>query len=328
MKPFNYIQVLDESGAVATLQSDEQAAFIAGGTNLLDIMKLDVQTPSTLIDINALPLADISLHNNDSVLIGALARNSDVAVHPLIQQRYPLLAEALLAGASPQLRNMATIGGNVLQRTRCYYFRDTVFPCNKRNPGTGCAAITGFNRLHAILGGSSHCIATHPSDMTIALTALDAIIHTHGPQGTRSIPIQNFYYLPGNSPERETVLEHGELITAVELPPSPFALRSTYRKVRDRASYAFAVVSVAAALEIQENVIQNVRIALGGVATVPWRAYEAEDVLRGQAPIQENYSKAAIAATKDAVPYQHNAFKIELTQRIIVDTLTTVGEGA
>lgn len=328
MKPFNYIQVLDESGAVATLQSDEQAAFIAGGTNLLDIMKLDVQTPSTLIDINALPLTDISLHNNDSVLIGALARNSDVAVHPLIQQRYPLLAEALLAGASPQLRNMATIGGNVLQRTRCYYFRDTVFPCNKRNPGTGCAAITGFNRLHAILGGSSHCIATHPSDMTIALTALDAIIHTHGPQGTRSIPIQNFYYLPGNSPERETVLEHGELITAVELPPSPFALRSTYRKVRDRASYAFAVVSVAAALEIQENVIQNVRIALGGVATVPWRAYEAEDVLRGQAPIQENYSKAAIAATKDAVPYQHNAFKIELTQRIIVDTLTTVGEGA
>ena len=324
MKPFKYIRVGDEMAAVATLQSEEQAVFIAGGTNLLDIMKLDVQSPASLVDINALPLTDITL-DNDHVRIGALARNSDVAVHPLIRQRYPLLSEALLAGASPQLRNMATIGGNLLQRTRCYYFRDTVFSCNKRNPGTGCTALHSFNRLHAILGGSSECIATHPSDMCIALAALDAVIHTHGPHGTRSIPLQNFYLLPGDAPDRETVLEHGELITAVELPPSPFAHHTRYRKVRDRASYAFAVVSVAVALDLHDGLIRAVRIALGGVATVPWRAYEAETLLLGQAPTQENYHKAARIATQHAVPRQYNAFKIELTQRMIVETLIEVG---
>ncbi|HEY4383477.1 MAG TPA: xanthine dehydrogenase family protein subunit M [Ktedonobacteraceae bacterium] len=324
MHPFRYTKVLDETSACAAASAEEQVVFIAGGTSLIDLMKLDVQTPTHLIDINDLPLANIEIRD-DGARIGALARNSDVAFHPVLQQRYPVLTEALLAGASPQLRNAATIGGNLMQRTRCSYFRDSTTPCNKREPGSGCSAINGYNRMHALLGTSRHCIATHPSDMCVALVALDAVIHTRGPKGERRIPITDFYLEPGDHPERETVLEQEELIVAIHVPETAFARRSHYIKVRDRSSHAFALASVGAALTIQNGRVQEARIALGGVATKPWRAYEAEQALSGKEPGQEAYEAAASAAIQGAVPQTDNGFKVELVRRTVVRTLMTVG---
>ncbi|MBW4474905.1 MAG: xanthine dehydrogenase family protein subunit M [Stenomitos rutilans HA7619-LM2] len=323
MQPFSYQQVEQADNAIASARSD-QSMYLAGGTSLIDLMKLNVQTPQQLVDINALPLAQVERQSN-GVRIGAMARNSDVAYDAIIRQQYPVLSEALLSGASPQLRNMATIGGNLLQRTRCYYFRDPAFPCNKRVPGSGCPAIEGYNRIHAILGGSDHCIATHPSDMAVAMMALDAVVQTQGPKGARSIPIADFHLVPGNTPERETLLEHGELIVAVDLPASPFATRSHYLKVRDRASYAFAMSSVATALELQDGVVRSARIALGGVGTKPWRAYEAEKALMNQPLNQSTLQAAAKAAVQGAKPQQYNGFKVELTKRTVMQALTTVG---
>lgn len=324
MHPFKYIKAVDITSAIHTIASDKHAMYLAGGTSLVDMMKLQVQTPTLLIDINALPLALIEEHE-DGVRIGALARNSDVAYHTLIRARYPLLAEAILSGASAQLRNMATIGGNILQPSRCSYFRDITTPCNKREPHSGCSALTGHNRSHAILGGNSSCIATHPSDMCVALVALDAIIQVQGPQGTRTIPLVDLYVHPDDHPEQETILEHGELIVSIDLPGSPFATHSHYLKVRDRASYAFATAAVATGLEIQNGIIRSARIALGGVATKPWRAYEAESILIGHPPDETIYADAARSAIQGATPQRFNAFKIELVQRAIIRALITVG---
>src|SRR5579883_1043157 len=327
MQPFSYKKVGQADNAVALVAPDTQASYLAGGTSLIDLMKLNVQTPQQLIDINPLPLSKIEMHAN-GVRIGTMARNSDVAYDGLIRERYPALSEALLSGASPQLRNMASVGGNLLQRTRCYYFRDTAFPCNKRVPGSGCPAIEGYNRIHAILGGSDRCITTHPSDMAVAMVALDAVVQTQGPNGGRSIPLVDFHLLPGNTPERETVLQHGELIIAVDLPASNFAKRSHYLKVRDRASYAFAMASVAAALDIQNGIIRTARLAMGGVGTKPWRAYGAEKLLENQPVNQATFQAAANAAISGAKPQKYNGFKIELAKRTIVRALTTVGEMA
>ena len=325
MQPFNYRQAGEADTAIAAVVPNANALYLAGGTSLIDLMKLNVQTASQLVDINALSLAKVEARTNGSVRIGALARNSDVAYDATIRERYPVLSEALLSGASAQLRNMATVGGNLLQRTRCYYFRDTAMNCNKRVPGSGCPAIEGYNRIHAILGGSNQCIATHPSDMAVAMVALDAVVQTRGPKGDRSIPLTDFYLLPGDSPERETVLDHGELIVAIDLPASPFAARSHYLKVRDRASYAFASASVAAAIDIHNGVIRAARIALGGVATKPWRAFEVEKALVGKSPSEATYKAAADAAVQGAQPHKYNKFKVELTKRTIVRALTTVG---
>src|SRR5205814_1012664 len=282
MNPFTYSRVADPSEAVTGIAAKPQGKFLGGGTNLIDLMKMGVETPNALIDINRLPLAQIEeLPGNKGVRIGAMVRNSDLAEHALIKSRYPVLSEALLSGASPQLRNMATVGGNLLQRTRCYYFYDPAFPaCNKRNPGSGCGALEGHNRVHAVLGHSEHCIATHPSDMCVALAALDAIVHVRGPNGEREIPMTDFHRLPGDTPERDTNLKPDELIIAVDLPSMPFATRSHYLKVRDRASYAFALVSVAAALDLDsDKTIKAARVALGGVAHKPWRAEKLEKEL-------------------------------------------------
>ncbi|MBW4627349.1 MAG: xanthine dehydrogenase family protein subunit M [Brasilonema octagenarum HA4186-MV1] len=324
MQPFSYKKAGGADNAVALVSPQEQAAYLAGGTSLIDLMKLNVQTPQHLVDINPLPLSKIEMHNN-GVRIGAMARNSDVAYDAMIRERYPVLSEALLSGASPQLRNMASVGGNLLQRTRCYYFRDTAFPCNKRVPGSGCPAIEGHNRIHAILGGSDRCIATHPSDMAVAMVALDAVVQIRGPKGERSIPLVDFHLLPGETPERETVLQHGELIVAVDLPGSPFARRSHYLKVRDRASYAFAMASVATALDIQNGIIRSARIALGGVGTKPWRAYAAEKLLVNKPANEATFQAAANAAVAGSKPQKYNGFKVELTKRTIVRALFTVG---
>jgi xanthine dehydrogenase YagS FAD-binding subunit len=289
----------------------------------VDLMKLGVERPATLVDINRLPLARIEA-NDDGAMIGAMVRNSDLAWHDTIRRHYPMLSEALLSGASPQLRNMATVGGNLMQRTRCYYFRDGVSPCNKRSPGAGCAAIGGFNRIHAVLGGSDKCVATHPSDMCVALAALEAIIHVQGPAGARTIPIHEFYIASGDDPARETTLAPGELITAVELKRQPFFARSHYLKVRDRESYEFALASAAVALEIDGGTIRSVRVGLGGVAGKPWRSVEAEAILK-DAPVGEaTFRKAADAAMTAASPLAHNGFKIELAKRTLVRALETV----
>ncbi len=327
MQPFSYGTAEQAENAVSSVTPNQNASYLAGGTSLIDLMKLNVQAPEQLIDINALPLSQITVES-DKVKIGSMTRNSDVAYHDTIQKKYPVLSEALLSGATPQLRNMATTGGNLLQRTRCYYFRDTASPCNKRIPGSGCPAIEGYNRIHAIFGTSEQCIATHPSDMAVAMMALDAIIQVQGRNGLRSIPISDFYLVPGSTPDRETVLEHGDLITGVELPMTGLAARSHYVKVRDRASYAFAMTSVAAALDVQGGVIKAARIALGGVGTKPWRALEAEKKLVGQLANQEAYRAAAAAAVEGAKPQKHNAFKIELTKRTVMRALETVGEMA
>lgn len=326
MNPFSYSRVADAPQAVAELAAKARAKLLGGGTNLIDLMKMGVETPGNVIDINRLPLAEVEeLPNGRDVRIGGLARNSDVAEHPLIQARYPVLSEAILAGASPQLRNRATTGGNLLQRTRCPYFYDPDFPaCNKRQPGSGCGALEGFNRMHAILGQSQECIATHPSDMCVALAVLEAIVRVQGPRGERKIPFKDFHRLPGDTPERETNLAPDELITAVDLPAHPFAVRSHYLKVRDRASYAFALVSVAAALDLEGGKIKSARIALGGVAHKPWRATEAEEMLAGKAPGEAIFRAAADAALAGAKGYRYNHFKIELARRTIVRALTTV----
>src|SRR5437016_10675865 len=303
------------------------ARFMAGGTTLVDLMKLEVERPSTVVDINAVPLTRIEELSDGGVRVGAMVRNDDMAHHDLIRLRYPMVSQAILAGASAQLRNMATTGGNLLQRTRCYYFRDTAAACNKRQPGSGCAAIDGFNRIHAVLGGSDQCIATHPSDMAVALVALDAVVHIKSPSGgERKVAAGDFHLLPGNTPQRETVVEPGELITYVTIPSSKFAARSAYVKLRDRASYEFALASAGAALELQGNKIHAARLVLGGVATKPWRSPEAERVLTGAAAEEKTFQAAAEAAMKGAVPHKHNAYKIELAKRAIVRALTQAAQ--
>src|SRR5947208_9294783 len=281
MKPFRYERASDASTAIAMLAQAPEGAFLGGGTNLVDLMKLGVAQPEILIDVSHLPYNRVELLSDGTVRIGAAVRNSDLAADHTIRARYPVLSQALLAGASGQLRNLATTGGNLLQRTRCVYFQDVSKPCNKREPGSGCPAREGYHRNLAILGASEACVATHPSDMAVALVALDAVVRVLGANGERTIPLTGFHRLPGDEPQRDTVLEHGELITAVDLPQLPFATRSRYRKVRDRASYAFALVSVAAALAVASGVVQDVRIALVGIAPVPWRAWRAEAELRG-----------------------------------------------
>ncbi|HLZ57019.1 MAG TPA: xanthine dehydrogenase family protein subunit M [Ktedonosporobacter sp.] len=325
MQPFSYTQVADVSSALTQLATHPTARLLAGGTNLIDLMKLGVEKPDQLIDISHLPLAGVE-ERADRLHIGALTLNSDLAMHRAVREGYPVLSEAILAGASPQLRNMATVGGNLMQRTRCFYFTDKAAPCNKRSAGSGCAAIAGENRSHAILGGSKQCIATHPSDMCVALVALDAVLQLEGPAGKRTLPLVDFHLEPGETPEKETQLQAGEIITGVELPKTVVARHSLYMKIRDRASYAFALVSVAAALEIEEGHIRNVRIALGGVATKPWRAYEAEAMLQGAAPTAESFVAAAHAATSSAIAQTHNGFKIVLAQRAIVRALSRLGE--
>jgi len=325
MNPFAYSRASDPTQAVAEAVKP-RAKFLGGGTNLIDLMKMGVETPANLIDINKLPLAQIEDRKSQGVRIGALVRNSDLAEHELIKSGYPVLSEALLSGASPQLRNMATVGGNLLQRTRCYYFYDPAFPqCNKRNPGSGCGAIEGYNRIHAILGQSDQCIAIHPSDMCIALAALDAVVRVQGSKGEREIPFADFHRLPGNTPNIETNLQQDELITAVDLPIIPFATRSHYLKVRDRASYAFALVSVAAILDLdQSKKVKAVRVALGGVAHKPWRASKAEESLVGKTAEEKTFRVAAEAELAAAKGYKHNSFKIELAKRAMVRALTTV----
>ncbi len=281
MNPFRYARAEQTAGAIRQAGDDPKAAFLAGGTGLIDLMRLNVESPSTLVDVNALPLGKIEV-GDGGVRVGAMVRNSDLAYHDHIRTHFPVLSEALLSGASPQLRNMATVGGNLLQRTRCCYFRDTTAPCNKRDSGSGCSALDGYNRTHAVLGTSEKCIATHPSDMCVALVALDAVIKVQGPKGERTIAMQDFHLPPADTPERETVLEHGELITAVELPNRPFAARSHYLKARDRASYEFALASAAVALEVKDGEVRSARVALGGVATKPWRSAEAEKALVGR----------------------------------------------
>jgi xanthine dehydrogenase YagS FAD-binding subunit len=326
MNPFTYSRATDTNQAVYAIASKPHGKFLGGGTNLIDLMKMGVETPNELLDINRLPLAQIEELPDKGVRIGALARNSDVAEHELIKTRYPVLSEALLSGASPQLRNMATVGGNILQRTRCYYFYDPAFPaCNKRKPGSGCGALEGYNRIHAILGQSEQCIATHPSDMCVALAVLDAVIRVRGPKGDRQIPIADFHRLPGITPERDTNLASYELIVAVDLPAMPFATRSHYLKVRDRASYAFALVSVAAALDLDSTKkIKAARVALGGVAHKPWRAITVEKKLIGANADEKAFRTAADAELVPAKAYKHNSFKIELAKRSIVRALSTV----
>ena len=301
------------------------AKFIGGGTNLLDLYKSGIEKPVRLIDVSRLDLAGIDELPDGGLRIGAMASNTAAANHPLVRERYRILSEAILNGATTQLRNMATVGGNLLQRTRCYYFTDPTFPhCNKRDPGSGCDAIDGFNRIHAILGASPQCIATNPSDMNVALAALDAVVHLQGPDGERRVPLIDFHRLPEDRPEVDTVILPGELITAVELPAMPFARHSHYLKVRDRASYAFALVSVAVAVDMDGRTIRDVRIALGGVAHKPWRATNAEQILRGQAPTPELLARAGAEAVAGAQPQSENAFKVELAQRAVVRALQTV----
>jgi xanthine dehydrogenase YagS FAD-binding subunit len=300
------------------------ATFLAGGTGLIDLMKLHVERHELLVDIGHLPLDKVEALPGGGVRIGANVRNSDLAYHDLVRKNYPALSQALLSGASPQLRNMATVGGNLMQRTRCPYFRDGFSPCNKRAPKSGCSAKEGYNRSHAILGASDHCIATHPSDMCVALAIFDAVVKVQGPKGERAIPFADFHLLPGATPERETALEHGELITAVELPAATWAARSHYLKVRDRASYEFALASAAVALDVVGGVIKTARVALGGVGTKPWRATESEKALVGQKPTAEVFAAAADAAVKGAIPRPHNGFKIALARRVIVRALETV----
>ncbi|ACL57874.1 FAD binding domain-containing protein [Methylobacterium nodulans] len=326
MNCFAYTRAGTVAEAVQALANDPAAKIIAGGTNLVDLMKYNVERPDRLIDITRLPLSGITEHEG-GLRIGALVPNSAVAFDAQIGARYPLLASAILAGASPQLRNAASTGGNLLQRTRCYYFYDEGTPCNKRVPGSGCPAITGVNRIHAILGTSDHCIATHPSDMCVALAALDAIVQVEGPAGARAIPIGEFHRLPGDAPERDTTLEPAEIVLSVDLPAESFPRHYSYLKLRDRLSYAFALVSVAAALEMDGEVIRTARLALGGVAHKPWRNREAEARLQGQPATPENFRAAADLILAEARPYAHNAFKIELARRAIVRGLSQAAAG-
>ncbi|HVG31813.1 MAG TPA: xanthine dehydrogenase family protein subunit M [Pyrinomonadaceae bacterium] len=321
MRPFKYVRASDVDAAARVVAANPQAKFLAGGTNILDLMKEDVERPNELVDLTRLNLAEIKAAGR-GVSIGALAKNTDTANHPLIRKNYPLLTQAIVAGASGQLRNMATNGGNLLQRTRCQYFYDTAMPCNKREPGSGCGALEGLNRIHAIFGWSEKCVATYPGDMANALYALEAVVRVRGAGGReRTIPINDFHRLPGDSPEKDNNLQHGELIVAIDLPKSNFAKNSYYLKVRDRASYAFALVAVAAALELDRGTIRQARIVLGGVAHKPWRSTEAEAALSGKPASEESFRRAAEAALKDARPLAHNAYKVELGKRAIVRAL-------
>jgi xanthine dehydrogenase YagS FAD-binding subunit len=324
MEPFRYVRVHDNQAAIRAAGINE-AKFIAGGTNILDLMKLNIERPKQVVDINKLSLSKIEELPNGNIRIGALVKNSDLAYHPAIIKNYPVLSEALLSGASPQLRNMATTGGNIMQRTRCPYFYSTDFACNKRVPGSGCAAISGYNRMNAVLGTSDKCIATHPSDMCVAMAALGAIIHVQGPSGVRAIPFSEFHLLPGQTPHVEHNLKQDELITHVEIPHLPFASQSHYLKVRDRASYEFALTSAAVALDIQNGTITDARVALGGVGTKPWRSLEAEKMLIGLGANEASYKKAGEAAMAGARSFKDNAYKIELAKRTLVRVLTIVG---
>ncbi len=320
MTPFTYARADGIADAIK-LGADPATAYLGGGTNLVDLMRETIARPDRVVDVTGLS-AEIAETEDGGLSIGAAVRNTALAEHPVVRARYPVLARAILAGASPQIRNMATVGGNLLQRTRCTYFYDTDGSnCNKRQPGSGCDAAGGFNRIHAILGASPACVATHPSDMCVALTALDAIVHIDGVAGARTLPFAELHRLPGDHPDRDTVLAPGELITAITVPPMPFATNSTYRKVRDRASNAFALVSVAAALRIDDGRVGDVRIALGGVAHKPWRALKAEAILRGAVPSEALFREAALAELADALPLRDNGFKIELVKRTLVAVL-------
>ena len=332
MRPFKYTRADEAANATKTVSANMNSKFLAGGTNLIDLMKEDVERPDELVDITRLKFSQIKTidagTNKGGVTIGGTAKNTDTANHPLIRQDFPLLTQAILAGASGQIRNMATNGGNLNQRTRCSYFYDTAMPCNKREPGTGCGALEGINRMHAIFGWSEKCVAVMPSDMCIALVALDAVVMVQKPDGTRrSIPFAEYHRLPGDMPEKDNNLEHGELITSIEIPKNNFAANSYYLKVRDRASYAFALVSVAAALEMNGKKIKNARVAMGGVSHKPWRALEAEKFLNGKEATEANFKAAAEVEMKAAKPLEHNKFKVELGKRAIVRGLMMAMNG-
>jgi xanthine dehydrogenase YagS FAD-binding subunit len=327
MNNFEFSRATDVADAVRQIAAAPQARFIAGGTNLIDLMKYDVERPWRLIDISNLPLKGIEETAGGGLRIGALVPNTDLAYHPLIEKRYPIVSHAILAGASQQLRNMASTGGNLVQRTRCFYFYDVATPCNKRTPGSGCSAIAGINRINGILGTSESCIATHPSDLCVALAALEATVHVSGPAGSRTIAIGDFHRLPGNTPHIDNNLARDEIITAIELPAKGFAANHSYLKIRDRLSYAFALVSVAAALDLQDGRIAEARVAVGGVAHKPWRIPEAEAALRGQAPGAAAFAQAADILLRGAKGFSHNAFKIELARRAVVRTLTQAANG-
>lgn len=327
MKTFEFIRPADSAAAITTAaraktaQQGAEVRYVAGGTTLIDLMKLNVETPARLLDINRLPLDKIETTSEGGLKIGATVRNSDLANHPTVKRDYAALSQAILAGASAQLRNMATTAGNLLQRTRCPYYRDPAMPCNKREPGTGCPAITGTNRTLAVLGTSEHCIATNPSDMCVAMAALEATIHVQGPKGARAIPFGDFHLLPGNTPHRETVLEPGDLITHVTLPTPVKDSKQLYLKLRDRASYEFALASAAVVISVAGQNVTRARVALGGVGTKPWRSHEAEAALVGQPANGANFRKAAEAALRDAKPQSHNRFKIELARRCLAHAL-------
>jgi len=334
MKTFALTRASDSAQAIATAakattaQQGAEIRFIGGGTTLIDLMKLNVEQPKTLIDINRLPLDKIEALPDGGLTIGAVVRNSDLAYHPLVKKNYAVLSEAILSGASAQLRNMATTAGNLLQRTRCMYFRETSMPCNKREPGSGCAAITGANRSLAVVSTSQHCIATNPYDMNVAMAAPEATIHVRGTKGERSIPIADFHVLPGNTPQRETVLEPGDLITHVTLPPPALGSRSLYLKLRDRASYEFALASAAVVITVASGKITRARVALGGVGTKPWRSTDAESELTGQSATEAVFRKAADAALRDAKPHSQNGFKVELAKRCLVHALKLATQNA
>ncbi|KAA2250751.1 xanthine dehydrogenase family protein subunit M [Solihabitans fulvus] len=324
MKNFEYARANNPADAVRLVGDRPGATFIAGGTDLLNLMKDGAQTHDRIVDVNGLALTDIS-HGNGFLRVGALARMADVGAHRAVREKFPVVSQALLASASPQVRNMASIGGNLLQRTRCGYFRDTGSACNKRIPGSGCPAIDGENRGHAVLGVSDHCIAAHPSDLAVSLIAVDAVVLTNGPHGERRIPFGDFHLAPGDTPERENVLTHGELIVGLELPLTPAAAKSQYLKLRDRATFEFAVVSVAAALDLRGRTVNDVRLAFGGIATKPWRSTDAEAVLRGRALDTATIDAAGRAAVHGAIPRAHNAFKIDLVQRALSRVLHELG---
>ena len=327
MITFEYTRAASVGDAVRLGAADPNARFIAGGTNLIDLMKGDIEHPSRLIDISRLPLKSVEETAGGGLRIGALVPNTDLAYHPIVERRYPILSSAIMAGASQQLRNMATVGGNLVQRTRCLYFYDPATPCNKRTPGAGCAAIEGHNRQHAILGASTACIATFPSDMCVAMAVLDAKVHVTGPSGDRTIALADFHRLPGDTPQRDNNLLPGEMITAVELPPQGFAANYTYLKIRDRLSYAFALVSVAAAVELDGGTIRQARLALGGLAHKPWRDLQAEAVLRGRPATDIEFNRVADVLLRDAKGYEHNMFKIDLARRAIVRGLSQAANG-
>jgi len=327
MIPFEYARARDVADALRQMRENPAAKLIAGGTNLLDLMKMDVERPAKLIDVSRLPLDKVEETAGGGLRVGALVRNADLAYHPEVERRYPMLSSALLSGASQQLRNMASAGGNLLQRTRCAYFYDTATPCNKRTPGSGCSAIRGLNRMHAILGTSDACIAVFPSDMCVALAVLEARVHVTGPRGARAIALADFHRLPGDTPQRDTTLEPDELVTAIELPPRGFAANHTYLKIRDRLSYAFALVSVAAGLELEGGRIKEARFALGGVAPRPWRNAEAEAALRGKQAGDAAFAQAADIVLRDAKGFGHNNFKIALARRTIMRALSQAARG-